>query len=715
MKNTLSVALIMINLTAFSQAVSYDTLFSFVPGSTTGIFPNCIPILGNDGKIYGTAERGGQYLNGTLYSYDPIADSLYTEHEFLNGRNPMGGIAQDKAGFIYGTTNIGCSTPNLKNGDGTFFRFDPKSKKVKYLKYFTYNDTLGNKPRGGVMIASNGSVFGTTFMGGGNSGSGALFEYIPSQDTMICRYQFGSGNVVGRNLAPLIQYDSLYLIGAAYQGGNYSEGCIYRYNISTHHVDILYSFNGLQGSPNSNMMLASDSAYYGASYQGAIYKYDSTVKVIKDKQTSYSPISNLVEAFDGNIYGLAQWSGGSPNYKNGVIFKYNPNLNSYTDSVVVMTGENGLWPKNGLVYYPPFESIYGTTYLGGKTGHGVFFKFNPTLFRRAIDLGDWAHLYDFPKIAVDGATGKVFINSLLKLSIIDNNRIVKEIKPTSGKFCGSPTTSALSNNFFTIFNRNDSTFLYVGDVNTNSISDTVFLENFDPQIETGWLQRTMAVNSENIVYCAGRKTSGSIATYNVTNKTLATDSVTGSPTDLSIYKEDVYYTGLKTIYNLDGKVVSVPHFIQEEEVNQRTKKLFALTHQIFSHNPYEVSYKIYKVDLLQKTVTDSIVIRRKKLPIRPSFSTGYLALDPINNRLFLTSDDGEILIIDAENMNIIERLDLDVVLPSRYRFKPGVSPYHDWIGWYFSDLVYHNERLYLLSRTNVEKHLLILDVNSYKN
>ena len=93
-------------------------------------------------------------------------------HSFngTDGSGPYGGLVQATDGSLYGTTYGGGA-----NGDGTVFKITPGGR-VTTLHGFDGTDGSGYK--GGLVQATDGNFYGSAF-GGGANGYGTLFKITP--------------------------------------------------------------------------------------------------------------------------------------------------------------------------------------------------------------------------------------------------------------------------------------------------------------------------------------------------------------------------------------------------------------------------------------------------------------------------------------------------------------------------------------------------------
>ena len=90
--------------------VSFDSLFSF--DGPDGADPFLMSFQGFDGNYYGTTNAGGAYSYGSVFSITPdgVETPLYSFCSQINcadGAQPQGGLVQATDGNFYGTTYAG--------------------------------------------------------------------------------------------------------------------------------------------------------------------------------------------------------------------------------------------------------------------------------------------------------------------------------------------------------------------------------------------------------------------------------------------------------------------------------------------------------------------------------------------------------------------------------------------------------------------------------
>src|ERR1017187_8616145 len=156
-------------------AQTFTTLFSF--DNTHGATPEGSLVQATNGYLYGTTFGGGTFNYGTVFKITP-SGTLTTLYGFAgyptDGAYPVAGLVQATNGDFYGTTWQG--GPNAGgNGDGagTIFKITPSGTLTTLYSFCSQSGcTDGNGPEwAGLVQATNGDLYGTTAAGGANGGT----------------------------------------------------------------------------------------------------------------------------------------------------------------------------------------------------------------------------------------------------------------------------------------------------------------------------------------------------------------------------------------------------------------------------------------------------------------------------------------------------------------------------------------------------------------
>ncbi len=165
-----------------SKSKKLTVLHIFAGGTGDGCFPLGIPVMDNDGNLYGTTEECGGYNVGIVWRIS-LAGVETVLHDFTGTGNgsteggyPLAGVVPDANGNLYGTTNAGGSY-----NAGTVYELDP-SGTLTILHAFG-NQGDGSNPIGGVTRDAKGDIYGTTTGGGSGScpdpGCGTVWKLTP--------------------------------------------------------------------------------------------------------------------------------------------------------------------------------------------------------------------------------------------------------------------------------------------------------------------------------------------------------------------------------------------------------------------------------------------------------------------------------------------------------------------------------------------------------
>src|ERR1022692_897031 len=252
---------------------------------------------------------------------------------------------------------------------------------------FSFDGTDGAVPQAGLVQATNGDLYGTTY-GGGTNSAGTIFKITPG-GTLTMVYSFCSQTNCADGAYPeagLVQAANGDLYGTTYGGGTHGYGTVFKITPGGT-LTTLYSFCFQSGctdgvEPRAGLVQAANGDLYGTTWGGArggtIFKITpgGTLTTLdsfcsRSGCTAY-PYAGLVQAANGDLYGTTT-SGGANN--SGTIFKITP-----TGTLTALhrfNGTDGVEPTGGLVQAANGD-FYGTTYGGGANGLGTVFKITPS-------------------------------------------------------------------------------------------------------------------------------------------------------------------------------------------------------------------------------------------------------------------------------------------------------------------------------------------------
>jgi uncharacterized repeat protein (TIGR03803 family) len=350
-------------------------------------------IQGNDGNFYGLTYGGGTNNDGTVFKITPagVETVLYSfgavSHD---GVWPYGNLIQGNDGNFYGLTNGGGT-----NYYGTVFKITPAGVETVLYSFGAVSHD-GQEPYGSLIQASDGNLYGMTESGGTN-GTGTVFKIVTDGTvggtTESVFYSFGhSGGNDGESpyYGSLIQASDGNFYGMTQSGGTNSAGILFK--ITPAGVEtVLYTFGatGIDAyGPYGSLIQASDGNFYGMTYEGGTNDDGTVFKIVTDgtvggttesvlhsfgsSNDGSEPYGSLIQGNDGNFYGMT-YEGGTNN--DGTVFKITP---AGVESVVYSFGSvsnDGRGPYGSLIQGND-GNFYGMTYGGGVDGDGIVFEIN---------------------------------------------------------------------------------------------------------------------------------------------------------------------------------------------------------------------------------------------------------------------------------------------------------------------------------------------------
>lgn len=330
--------------------------------------------------LIGTTVFGGPNSAGSIFVMPTGSNAIEKSYFFegINGSGPESGLLLASNGKLYGTTVQGGDTD-----EGVLYEFDLATNKVIKLVDFRNIET-GKSPYGTLVEASNGKFYGVTW-GGGSSDKGVLFEYEPTSNKLIKKVDFVGVN--GDNpWSKLTAYKGKFY-GTTRLGGVNNMGVLFEFDPLTEVYTKKIDFSEDITSPNFiEFTVSSDNKIYAAlfgSTNAAIFEYDlinNALIKIADFATLNSgvvvPIGSMVQVSNGKMYGVSRYGG---NTDRGLIFEFDPTTNGlankYNFAYSASTLEDkGYFPRTLML--SKNGMLYGTTKSGGAGSGGVLFEYD---------------------------------------------------------------------------------------------------------------------------------------------------------------------------------------------------------------------------------------------------------------------------------------------------------------------------------------------------
>src|SRR5262249_35577524 len=240
-----------------------------------------------------------------------------------SGSRSMGRLVQAADGSLYGTTLLGGAI-----GWGSVYRVTTNGA---LTTVFSFAQTNGAYPQDGLIIGQDGNFYGTTF-NGGNPGVGTVFRLTPAGAlTTLFNFSEFNGNIP---FAGLVQASNGVLYGNTQVSGTNVPNAGTIFKITT---------NGTQTE---------------------LFKFHLTDGAL--------PANKLIFGPDGNLYGTTPQGGIDDSFTGfGTVFRITTN-GTFT-SLALFGGTNGFNPEASVAFGPD-GNLYGTTFDGGTYGGGTIFR-----------------------------------------------------------------------------------------------------------------------------------------------------------------------------------------------------------------------------------------------------------------------------------------------------------------------------------------------------
>jgi uncharacterized repeat protein (TIGR03803 family) len=359
------------------------------------------------------AHFASAYTENTLHAFCSV-------RRCTDGSEPLGELAMDQSGNLYGTTYSGGNGYTSENpGYGTVFEFVPGTGQYEKLYKFCELAPCTDGANPGhvrLVIDTSGNLYGTTESGGNRSNEGVVFELIRKQSGWREKvlYNFcsqlhchdGAEPLAGLTYAGAATgqlYDGTSpLYGATAGGGEHSGGTVYSVapkGTRKWGETVLYSFCSQTGctdgaAPDSALFVDSAGNLYGTTDSGGLGNGTGTVFELSPNGTVYMesvlysfcsqqscadgtlPQGGVVMDGAGNLFGTTE--GGGSN-QDGLIFKLSPSGSQWQyNTLANFDGADGNTPQGSLLL-DSSGNLFGTTTTGGSQNEGTVFEFNGSI------------------------------------------------------------------------------------------------------------------------------------------------------------------------------------------------------------------------------------------------------------------------------------------------------------------------------------------------
>jgi uncharacterized repeat protein (TIGR03803 family) len=358
----------------YSDGTGFQDMHVFT--KPTGSFPRG-NLINVNGQLFGMTDSGGTKNGGVIFKFDPTYNVYTVLYNFdtakynldtLSGKWSSGSLTYIGNNMLYGMANSGGLYKK-----GVIFSFNISTNQYSVVHHFQGSD--GQFPSGSLFFATNtnfpasvGNLFGMTPLGGSDS-MGVVFSLNPSTNVFTKMLDFtGTGTASGANpRGSLIQADNGNLYGMTYGGGDSGRGVIFTLNPLNSSFGLTFTFHGINGAfPYNSLYQANNSKLYGFNISnpngfntGSLFRQNLTglhQDVLDFGATDFGrSYSNVIQAQNGLLYSMTYVCGhdtlnAAPDSA-GVIFSIDIN-NSTMTVLHVFNTNNGANPYGDLLEMP---------------------------------------------------------------------------------------------------------------------------------------------------------------------------------------------------------------------------------------------------------------------------------------------------------------------------------------------------------------------------
>jgi len=359
--------------------------------------------------------------------------------------NPVGNLVQGADGALYGVASAATSVTG-----GIIYRTTLDGSDVRTLYQLKADDALS--PAGGLVLASDGLLYGTTKFGkaGQFDGAGTIFKIAAGGTGFQIIHRFAAVTATNQDSNPvnangaypeaeLVEGADGYLYGVTRAGGPNGTGAVFKISRDGTDFKLLHSFSAVTSSttsgltvtvdgaaPTGPLVVGTDNLFYGTASQGGtngrgtvfriafdgagfqvLHHFSATTTDtatgLAENADGATPLGGLLDGGDGFFYGTAAQGGTDGN---GVIFAIPADGSTFT-VLHSFAGADGARPVAELMVASSGK-LYGVTSSGGVNTAGTATTLG-TIFSVDRAGTNFSRLYSF-----DGKDGSVPSSKLLE-------------------------------------------------------------------------------------------------------------------------------------------------------------------------------------------------------------------------------------------------------------------------------------------------------------
>jgi uncharacterized repeat protein (TIGR03803 family) len=220
-----------------------------------------------DGVFYGVCARGGASARGTAFTFDPaVGAALLASHSTTVGSLPDGPLLPSPGG-LFGLAREGGASAR-----GSFYRLSTSGIQTRIVSFTSATGvTPGRSPLGPVALAPNQSFYGI-YAGDGVTDHGGIFKVnaVGAYSQIAAFLPNGPRDPRGG----LVAASDGFIYGTCSSGGGFSGGAVIRINPGTDTWDVVASFVPVAASsPVGSLIAAANGFLYGLTATGHAFRY----------------------------------------------------------------------------------------------------------------------------------------------------------------------------------------------------------------------------------------------------------------------------------------------------------------------------------------------------------------------------------------------------------------------------------------------------------
>jgi uncharacterized repeat protein (TIGR03803 family) len=298
-------------------AQTFNVLHSFTGSDGANPFGSLI-LSGM--TLYGTTQAGGSFQSGTIFAFNANGTGFTNLYDFTGGND---GAAPSGNLILSGNTLYGTAGRGGNSNNGTVFAINTDGSGFTNLHSFTGSD--GVMPNCGLAL-SGSTLYGTAQLGGA-SGNGTVFavntdgtEFTNLHHFTSTPHPYTGTNSDGAIPTAGVVYSNSTLYGTANFGGLFGWGTIYSIKTDGTSFTNLHSFTEASGQPATDPtfgltgLIIVDNSLFGTTKLGGAFSAGEVFKLNMDG-TGFVDLHDF-DQLDGLLsppYGLINFNGGFPN------------------------------------------------------------------------------------------------------------------------------------------------------------------------------------------------------------------------------------------------------------------------------------------------------------------------------------------------------------------------------------------------------------------